>query len=90
MSHSLSLHDTLKQVEAMATGYKWSVETVILLGCGHSPHRDRPERTLEVITSFVRRELPSVTILNNHGEVRSALRNDSEGPHHSCANIHLN
>ncbi len=30
------------------------VEAVMLPGCGHSPHLDRPEETLEIIAGFVR------------------------------------
>lgn len=49
-------YGTLRQVEAIETGCKGPVESVILPNCGHSPHRDHPERTLEAITSFVRSE----------------------------------
>ena len=30
------------------------VEAVVLPGCGHSPHLDRPDETLEIIAGFVR------------------------------------
>ena len=32
-----------------------SVETLMLARCGHSPHRDQPEKTLEAMAGFVRR-----------------------------------
>ena len=50
-------YGTLRQVEAIERGCGGPVESIILPGCGHSPHRDQPERILEAITSFVRREL---------------------------------
>lgn len=50
-------YGTLRQVEAIERGCKGPVESVILPRCGHSPHRDQPERALEAITSFVRLEL---------------------------------
>ena len=48
---------TLRQVKAIERGCGRRVRSVILSGCGHSPHRDRPQRTLEEITSFIHREL---------------------------------
>lgn len=50
-------YGTLLQVEAIKKGCKGTVETLILQHCGHSPHRDQPERTFEAVTSFVRNEL---------------------------------
>ncbi|MDQ3819851.1 MAG: alpha/beta hydrolase [Acidobacteriota bacterium] len=50
-------YGTLRQVEAIERGCRGHVESVILPRCGHSPHRDQPGRTLEAITSFVRREM---------------------------------
>lgn len=50
-------YGTLLQVEAIERGCKGIVESIILPGCGHSPHRDQPERTLETINAFVRGEL---------------------------------
>lgn len=50
-------YGTLKQVEAIENGCDGPLRSVLLPECGHSPHRDQPEHTLEAITSFVRSEL---------------------------------
>lgn len=50
-------YGTLQQVEAIERGCKCPVQRLILPHCGHSPHRDQPERTLAAITAFVRDEL---------------------------------
>lgn len=47
-------YGTVRQVEAIERGCKSRVQSLILPNCGHSPHRDQPERTLAAITSFVR------------------------------------
>jgi pimeloyl-ACP methyl ester carboxylesterase len=54
-------YGTLRQVEAIERGCKGLVQSIILPDCGHSPHRDQPERTFEIITSFVRNELLRAT-----------------------------
>ena len=46
-------YGTLRQVEAIARGCRGPVQSVILPACGHSPHRDRPDRTLREIVSFI-------------------------------------
>jgi len=46
-------YGTLRQVEAIERGCRARVESRILSDCGHSPHRDQPERTLAAIRSFV-------------------------------------
>jgi pimeloyl-ACP methyl ester carboxylesterase len=50
-------YGTLRQVEAIERGCDGPVRRVILPDCGHSPHRDQPERTLDEITSFMAHEL---------------------------------
>lgn len=50
-------YGTLLQVRAVEEGCRGPVRSLVLHGCGHSPHRDRPERVLEAVTSFVRDEL---------------------------------
>lgn len=58
-------YGTRRQVEAVAQGSSGpadrggtgSVEIVMLERCGHSPHRDRPDATLEAVSGFVRRVL---------------------------------
>jgi pimeloyl-ACP methyl ester carboxylesterase len=51
-------YGTRRQVDAIAAGCPGPVETLLLPGCGHSPHRDRPEETLRAIAAFVRRLAP--------------------------------
>jgi len=50
-------YGTLGQVEAIERGCSGPVKSVLLQECGHSPHRDRPERTLDEIASFVAAEV---------------------------------
>lgn len=45
---------TVRQVEAIARRVAGPVETVLLPGCGHSPHFQRREETLEAMTAFLR------------------------------------
>ncbi|MGZ6143423.1 MAG: alpha/beta fold hydrolase [Myxococcales bacterium] len=47
-------YGTEKQIKAIKTQAKGRVETVLLDQCGHSPHRDQPERTLAAIAGFVK------------------------------------
>jgi pimeloyl-ACP methyl ester carboxylesterase len=47
-------YGTMRQVEAIERGCRQTtVQSVVLTKCGHSPHRDRPDRVLEEIVSFV-------------------------------------
>jgi pimeloyl-ACP methyl ester carboxylesterase len=46
-------YGTLAQIDAVARQVGGPVETLVLQGCKHSPHRDRPAETLEAITAFV-------------------------------------
>jgi pimeloyl-ACP methyl ester carboxylesterase len=50
-------YGTWRQVEAIERQSGGPVETVALPDCGHSPHREQPERTLEAMAGFVRRLL---------------------------------
>jgi pimeloyl-ACP methyl ester carboxylesterase len=52
-------YGTAGQVEAIERGCRGAVKSVLLADCGHSPHRDRPGRTLDEITSFVAAEVRS-------------------------------
>lgn len=47
-------YGTAAQLDAIARLARAPCETVLLPACRHSPHRDQPERTLELITGFVR------------------------------------
>ena len=46
-------YGTLRQVEAIAGGVGGPRETLVLDGCGHSPHRDRTRATTRAIARFV-------------------------------------
>lgn len=50
-------YGTLRQVEAIEAGVAGPVERLVLPGCGHSPHRERPAETLQALTRFIRRAL---------------------------------
>ncbi len=45
-------YGTLRQVEAIKGACAGPVHTLILPNCGHSPHRDQQERTLQAIVDF--------------------------------------
>lgn len=45
---------TVRHVEAIASLVSGPVETVLLPGCGHSPHFQRREETLAAMTAFLR------------------------------------
>jgi pimeloyl-ACP methyl ester carboxylesterase len=47
-------YGTLAQVEAIKARLP-KAEALVLQKCGHSPHRDQPEKTLAAITKFVQR-----------------------------------
>jgi pimeloyl-ACP methyl ester carboxylesterase len=51
-------YGTRRQLDAIAAACPGPVETLLLPGCGHSPHRDRPQETLRAIAAFVRRLVP--------------------------------
>jgi pimeloyl-ACP methyl ester carboxylesterase len=46
-------YGTLAQVDAIAHGAGAPVERVILPACGHAPHKDQPEATLDAIERFL-------------------------------------
>jgi pimeloyl-ACP methyl ester carboxylesterase len=48
-------YGTWRQVEAIQRQSGGPVEAVALARCGHSPHREHPERTLEEMAAFVGR-----------------------------------
>jgi pimeloyl-ACP methyl ester carboxylesterase len=48
-------YGTPAQVEAIANQVGGPVETELLPRCGHSPHRDQPERVVERIAAFIDR-----------------------------------
>jgi len=46
---------TLAQVDAIQRGCAGPVERCVLERCGHAPHRDRPEPTLDAMAAFIGR-----------------------------------
>jgi pimeloyl-ACP methyl ester carboxylesterase len=46
-------YGTREQVSRIEAGCNGPVRTVLLTNCGHSPHRDQPERTVEAMKEFV-------------------------------------
>jgi pimeloyl-ACP methyl ester carboxylesterase len=47
-------YGTLRQLDAIEKGCAGPVQRLVLERCGHAPHRDQPERTLEAMAAFVR------------------------------------
>lgn len=52
-------YGTVRQVESITSRVSGPVETVLLPGCGHSPHHQRREETLALMTAFLRKHLAS-------------------------------
>jgi pimeloyl-ACP methyl ester carboxylesterase len=50
-------YGTLAQLQAVAAGCGGPTETLLLPGCGHTPHRQQRAPTLEAMTGFLRRLL---------------------------------
>ena len=50
-------YGTLRQLDAIQAGCAGRVERLVLPDCGHAPHRDQPELTLQSMAAFVR-DLP--------------------------------
>ena len=51
-------YGTLRQIDAIARQCGGPVERLVLDNCGHSPHRDRPDRVLAAIAAFLARVPP--------------------------------
>lgn len=47
-------YGTIVQVEAIERQSGGPVQRCLLEDCGHSPHRDQPERTIAAVTTFLR------------------------------------
>ena len=50
---SADQYGTVAQVRAIERGASGPVETVVLAGCGHSPHLERGAETLRAVTHFL-------------------------------------
>jgi pimeloyl-ACP methyl ester carboxylesterase len=48
-------YGTLAQVERVERGVGGPVERLILAGCGHAPHKERPDETLAAMAAFISR-----------------------------------
>jgi pimeloyl-ACP methyl ester carboxylesterase len=48
-------YGTRAQVDAIARGVSGPVETLMLPGCGHAPHHERPDEVLAAMVSFLGR-----------------------------------
>ncbi len=46
-------YGTLRQLDAIEAGVPGSVERLVLQGCGHAPHLERPSETLRAVAHFV-------------------------------------
>jgi pimeloyl-ACP methyl ester carboxylesterase len=46
-------YGTLAQVDAIAAGVTGPVEQLVLPGCGHSPHGERPDEVVAAIAAFL-------------------------------------
>jgi len=46
-------YGTLAQVEAIQRGTRGPVQALMLQGCGHAPHAERPEEVLDVMARFI-------------------------------------
>jgi pimeloyl-ACP methyl ester carboxylesterase len=57
-------YGTVRQIRVAEEECYCPVDAVLLPGCGHAPHRDKPAQTIEIISSFVER------ILVLHGEAQ--------------------
>ena len=55
MQGSADPYGTLAQVRAVEEECYCPVETVLLPGVGHAPHRERPDETLAAIAAFTDR-----------------------------------
>jgi pimeloyl-ACP methyl ester carboxylesterase len=47
-------YGTTAQVDAIRAGAAGKVDVVLLEGCGHAPHKEKPEETLAAMQAFVR------------------------------------
>jgi pimeloyl-ACP methyl ester carboxylesterase len=47
-------YGTVRQVEAIVSQVRGPAESLVLPDCGHSPHKDQPDRVLETAVSFIR------------------------------------
>lgn len=46
-------YGTMAQIDAIERGAAGPFEKLVLTDCGHTPHRDHPDRTLEAMRAFI-------------------------------------
>jgi pimeloyl-ACP methyl ester carboxylesterase len=61
-------YGTVRQIRVAEEECYCPVDAMLLPGCGHAPHRDKPAETLEEVSSFVSR------IFDLHGEAAAMER----------------
>jgi pimeloyl-ACP methyl ester carboxylesterase len=61
-------YGTARQIQVAEQECYCPVDAVLLPGCGHAPHRDKPAETLEAVSAFVTR------IFELHGEAAAMER----------------
>ncbi|MGB7624212.1 MAG: alpha/beta hydrolase [Terriglobia bacterium] len=47
-------YGTLQQVDAVVTLVRGPAKSLVLAGCGHSPHRDQPKQVMSATVQFIR------------------------------------
>ncbi|MGH9103368.1 MAG: alpha/beta fold hydrolase, partial [Acidimicrobiales bacterium] len=47
-------YGSLAQLDAIERGVRGPLSRLVLPGCGHAPHNERPRETLEAVTHFLR------------------------------------
>lgn len=52
-------YGTMLQIKAIQDGCQAPVSAVLIEDCGHSPHVDQPELTIDAIWRFLREEWPT-------------------------------
>ena len=52
-------YGTVAQIEAIGRQAGGGAQTILLSGCGHTPHKDRPQATLEAMSRFIRSIIPA-------------------------------
>lgn len=61
-------YGTVRQIEVAEEECYCPVDAVLLPGCGHAPHRDKPQETLDAVAGFV------IRLFELHGEAKAMER----------------
>jgi pimeloyl-ACP methyl ester carboxylesterase len=68
-------YGTLAQVDAIRAQAGAGAQVCILEGCGHAPHKEKPEATLDVMSRFVKRLIAPEHLLDRHHDLRTGFHN---------------